>query len=194
MSLSQTYSHRFGPTTATFFVYYFFYFLVQLFIASLSLANLACVVVRSEPGYYTNHRHIVLILSTLISPWGMQTMRRVEHLGAQPPNMLLQAMQWAGYLRAQPGAQPPKEPLFHTLPTLQPSWTLHTITLFLIRRHSFLNGICFLNLEENHCPRLRVTPREWGATSRTPLSVFVAATARVLKLCHETLKLFVMHY
>jgi hypothetical protein len=147
-----------------------------------------------QSGFHTNHRYAVLILSTLINPWGMQTMRRVEHLGAQPPNMLLQAMQWAGYLRAQPGAQPPKEPLFHTLPTLQPSWTLHTITLFLIRRHSFLNGICFLNLEENQCPRLRVTPREWGATSRTPLSVFVAATARGLKLCHEALKLFVMHY
>jgi hypothetical protein len=35
----------------------------------------------------------------------MQTMRRVDHLGAQPPNMLVQVMQWAGYLRAQP----PKE-------------------------------------------------------------------------------------
>ena len=67
----------------------------------MSLTNLSSVVVQYEPGYYTNHRYLVLILSTLISPWGMRTMRRVEHLRAQLPNILLQAMHRAGYLRAQ---------------------------------------------------------------------------------------------
>ncbi len=51
--------------------------------------------------YYTNHSYTVLILGTLISPWGMRTMRRVEHLREQLPNILLQAMHRAGYLRAQ---------------------------------------------------------------------------------------------
>ena len=114
--------HRCGHTTATFFTYSFFYFLVQLFIASLSLGNLSCVVVRSEPGYYTNHRHVVLILSALISPWGMQTMRRVEHLRAEPPNILLQEMQWTGLCTYDHNHQ---RSLFHTLPTLQLSSTLH---------------------------------------------------------------------
>ena len=60
------------------FLCYFFSSLVQLFIARLTLANLSSVVVRCESGYYTNHRHTVLLLGTLISPWVMQSPRLSE--------------------------------------------------------------------------------------------------------------------
>jgi hypothetical protein len=76
VSFADIPTHRFVPTTATFFIYYFLiclyisnniyilfriiyilflYFLVQRYIANLSLANRSCVVVRSKPGYYTDH-------------------------------------------------------------------------------------------------------------------------------------------